>query len=53
MDELLKIAKLDYDPQSVTDYGVGVADLYSIVTDGKPRIVDRIQKALPTFKLFD
>lgn len=53
MDELLKVAKLDYDPQSVTDFGVSVHDLYSIVNDGKPRIVDRIQKALPTFKLFD
>jgi hypothetical protein len=53
MDKLFKIAKLDSAFEDVTNSKVTLVDLYSIVSDNKPKAVDRIQKLLPNLKIFD
>ena len=53
MDKLFKIAKLDSEFADVGNSKVTLVDLYSIVSDNKPKAVDRIQKLLPNLKIFD
>ena len=53
MDKLFKIAKLDSAFEDVGNSKVTLVDLYSIVSDNKPKAVDRIQKLLPNLKIFD
>ena len=53
MDRLFEIAKLDKAFVDVGNPKATLVDLYSIVNDNKPKVVDRIQKLLPDLKIFD
>lgn len=53
MDSVIKEAKLEREFPDINQVGVTVADLHAIISDNKPKAIDRIQKLFPNLKIFD
>lgn len=53
MERLLKTAKLDTENINFDTIGVTAKELNDLILENMPKTIDRIQKLLPNFKLFD